>query len=95
MQIDRNLAAKIGQKTIHILSDCHYQTTSGLDADIREALDKAISGTISYPSGVGVPEPEPGALTTQYKGVFTQVVFAITDWPDERWFIGSFLQAFG
>lgn len=60
MQIDRKLAVKIGQETAHILSEGHYQTASGPDVDIREVLDKAISGTVSYPPDVTISAPKPG-----------------------------------
>lgn len=35
------------------------------------------------------------ALTDQFRGVFSLVVFAITDWSPERRFIGPFEEVFG
>ncbi len=35
------------------------------------------------------------ALEGAFKGVFETVVFAITDWSEERRFIGPFCRAFG
>lgn len=34
------------------------------------------------------------ALTQNFKGVFAKVIFAITDWSPEKWFIGPFEMVF-
>lgn len=65
MLIDRKLAAKLGQETVRILNEGHYQTTSGLVVDIREALNQAIGGTISYPPDVALPAPTPVLSQTE------------------------------
>ena len=59
MQIDRERAAQLGLDTVRILHQGRYQTVPGSTVDIREALSKAVSATISYPPEALIPTAQP------------------------------------
>ncbi|MBN1429806.1 MAG: TIGR02452 family protein [Anaerolineae bacterium] len=60
MQIDRVRAAQIGRETVNILQAGRYKTASGATVDIRDALKKAIHGTVSYSPKSPLPAVTPG-----------------------------------
>jgi len=67
MQIDRTRAAQIGRETVQILKAGRYKTASGTTIDIRDALKKAIHGTVSYPPKSPLPTAEPGHWQTKIR----------------------------
>lgn len=57
----RDLAARLGNETLHILSTGRYRTVDGRDVEIASALTGAVAGTVAYPPSSPVePPPAPG-----------------------------------
>src|SRR4051812_1757081 len=48
MQIDRDVAAKLGRETVAMLRAGGYTAPSGRYVDLKEALDACIAGTVEY-----------------------------------------------
>jgi uncharacterized protein (TIGR02452 family) len=65
MQIDRARAAQLGRETVQILREGRYQTVSGVTVDIRAAVSRAVSATISYPPETPIPAVQPGVAHTR------------------------------
>ncbi len=55
-QISRELAAEYGRQAVQITESGKYSAPSGKVVDISHQVQKSIRGTVSYPSGQGVPE---------------------------------------
>jgi uncharacterized protein (TIGR02452 family) len=64
-QIDRGLAARLGQEAVSIGELGEYQSASGLKVDIKPILAKAVAGTVSHPPDVPVTESVNASQDTQ------------------------------
>ena len=59
LQISREQAIALGKNTVEILEAGYYLTASGARVDIREQVDEAVLGTVSYPPGKELPNKSP------------------------------------
>lgn len=55
LQIPRDEAAALGHKTVAILEAGRYVSSSGTTVDIRQQVEEAVRGTVSYPPDVELP----------------------------------------
>jgi len=55
LQISREDATALGQNTVAILEAGYYFTASGTRVDIREQVEEAVRGTVSYPPANELP----------------------------------------
>ena len=69
MLMSRDLAAKFGQETVQILRDGCYRTAGGEVVEIREALQRAVGGTRTYPPDQPLPSVPSGGGQTQIEVV--------------------------
>lgn len=55
LDISRDRAQALGEETIKILNAGFYMSASGSHVDIREQVDEAVQGTVSYPQETRLP----------------------------------------
>lgn len=67
MLISREQAAQLGNETVDILHAGRYQLDDGQTVDIREMVQLAVAGTVSYPPDTLPPEILPGNQQTQFE----------------------------
>ncbi|GAB4217461.1 MAG: TIGR02452 family protein [Roseiflexaceae bacterium] len=64
MSLDRNRAAAVAQETLRIMQEGGYTAPSGAYVELREELEWAVRGTVSYPAGTTPPPPLSGVYDT-------------------------------
>ena len=64
-RMPRELAAQYGAEAVQIIQDGAYRTPSGRLVNIADLLERAASGTVSYPPDVTLPESQIGAYRTR------------------------------
>lgn len=66
-RIKRSTAAILGRETVAILRAGEYLAPSGRTVSIRDALDRAVKGTVSYPPEATVKMPATGTKATIFE----------------------------
>ncbi|HEU4323659.1 MAG TPA: TIGR02452 family protein [Roseiflexaceae bacterium] len=64
MSLDRNRAAGVAQETLRIIGEGGYIAPSGAYVELREELEWAVRGTVSYRAGTTPPAPLAGGHNT-------------------------------
>ena len=67
MSLKRSHAARIAQETVEILAAGRYATAAGTAVHIRDLLDAAKRGTVSYPPDASLPDVVPSGNATAFE----------------------------
>jgi uncharacterized protein (TIGR02452 family) len=66
-QIPRDLARQYGEEAVAIIDSGGYIAPSGKRVELKDAVDRAVQGTRSYPPGTDPAAPAPGAHATAFE----------------------------
>jgi uncharacterized protein (TIGR02452 family) len=75
--MDRALAAQLGKETVRILSKGAYDAPSGRRVDLRDAVERAVRGTVEYPPEQPAPDVRPPAPARMQIRVENATVLAV------------------